>query len=50
MSEPVKPNLEQLVEENLLLTREVLLQTQKIRRRFRGGHHTAMIMLDFAAL
>ena len=37
MNEPVKPNLEKMVEENLLLTREVLLQTQKIRRHMLVG-------------
>lgn len=37
MTEPIKPSLEQMIEENLFLTREVYSQTQKIRRHMFVG-------------
>jgi len=37
MSEPIKPSLEQMMEENLLLTREIHSQTKKIHRHMLIG-------------
>lgn len=45
MSESVKPSLEQMMEENLLLTREVYSQTQKIRRHMLMGQILNVVKL-----